>query len=75
MAKTVNNTIQGQIIKIFTNAQFSVQLDNFPNTTLCYLAGKISKKHTKPTVGDRVKVEIYPQDLTRGRIISIIYDK
>lgn len=54
---------------------FRVQIvdENGPATTnkpiiLAHLAGKLRKNYIKIVVGDRVKVEVSPYDLTRGRI-------
>lgn len=63
--------IEGTVTKIHANIQFSVKSEKITNPIICYLAGKISKNHVKPEIGDRVSVEIYPYDLTKGRIVSV----
>jgi translation initiation factor IF-1 len=71
MPKTSNITLVGIISKVHANAQFSVKVEKINEPLTCYLAGKISKKSAKPTLGDSVSIEVYPQDLTKGRIMKI----
>ena len=47
---------------------FRIQLDN-GHETLGYAAGKMRRYRIKIFLGDRVKVELSPYDLTRGRIV------
>ena len=47
--------------------QFRVRLDN-GHEILAYLSGKMRKYYIRILLGDRVKVEMSPYDLTRGRI-------
>lgn len=49
------------------NAQFRVELEN-GHTVLAYLSGKMRKYYIRVLLGDRVKVDVSPYDLTRGRI-------
>lgn len=72
MPKTENIELIGSVIKVHANAQFSVKVDKIEKPLSCYLAGKISKNSSKPTVGDNVKLEVYHQDLTKGRIIAVV---
>jgi translation initiation factor IF-1 len=72
MSKDNIATLIGEVVKIHANAQFGIKVDKIEKPLICYLAGKISKKSTKPTVGDKVELEVYPQDLTKGRIMRII---
>ncbi len=71
MSKTQNVSLKGIISKVHANAQFSVKIEKIEKPLICYLAGKISKKTTKPIVGDTVDIEVYPQDLSKGRIMKI----
>ncbi|MBR4410785.1 MAG: translation initiation factor IF-1, partial [Firmicutes bacterium] len=50
------------------NAMFKVQLDN-GFEVLAHISGKIRMNYIRILPGDKVKVELSPYDLTRGRII------
>ena len=67
MAK--NNTIEamGTVIDAQPNAMFKVKLDN-DFEILAHISGKIRMNYIRILQGDRVKVELSPYDLTRGRI-------
>lgn len=67
MAK--NNTIEamGTVIDAQPNAMFKVRLDN-DFEILAHISGKIRMNYIRILPGDRVKVELSPYDLTRGRI-------
>lgn len=67
MAK--NNTIEamGTLIDAQPNAMFKVKLDN-DFEILAHISGKIRMNYIRILPGDRVKVELSPYDLTRGRI-------
>jgi translation initiation factor IF-1 len=69
MAKIEAITIDGTVTKAEANAMFRVDLDNGYNI-LCVISGKMRFNYIKVIEGDRVRVEITPYDLTRGRIIS-----
>ncbi len=49
------------------NAQFRVRLDN-GHELLAYLSGRVRRFRIRVVLGDRVRVELTPYDLTRGRI-------
>ncbi len=51
------------------NAQFRVKLDDTGQEILAYVSGKMRKYWIRLMVGDRVKVEVSPYDLTRARIV------
>ena len=67
MAK--NNTIEamGTVFDAHPNAMFKVKLDN-DFEILAHISGKIRMNYIRILPGDRVKVELSPYDLTRGRI-------
>ena len=69
MAKTQPITVEGTVIEALPNAMFRVELDNGV-TILCVASGKMRKNYIKIIVGDRVRVEMTPYDLTRGRIVT-----
>jgi translation initiation factor IF-1 len=58
---------EGVITEALPSAMFKVQLDN-GFEILGHVSGKIRKNYIKILPGDRVKVELTPYDLTRGRI-------
>lgn len=60
--------LEGIIIEALPNTQFMVQLDN-GHKLLAYLSGKMRKHYIRILLGDRVKVELTPYDLNRGRIV------
>ncbi|CAN5488886.1 translation initiation factor IF-1 [soil metagenome] len=60
--------VEGKIVDTLPNAMFRVQLDN-GHTVLAYLSGKMRKYYIRVLLGDKVRVEMSPYDLTRGRII------
>jgi translation initiation factor IF-1 len=59
--------LEGKIVDTLPNAMFRVELEN-GHTVLSYLSGKMRKYYIRVLLGDRVKVEMSPYDLTRGRI-------
>ena len=58
---------EGTIKESLPNAMFRVELDN-KHIVLAHISGKIRKNFIKILPGDRVKVELTPYDLNRGRI-------
>ena len=59
--------IEGTIIEYMQNAMFRVKLEN-DHEILAHISGKIRKNFIRILPGDRVKVEMTPYDLSRGRI-------
>ena len=66
MAKDVIE-VEGEILEALPNAMFRVRLD-MGQEILAHVSGKIRKHFIRILLGDRVKVELSPYDLTRGRI-------
>jgi translation initiation factor IF-1 len=60
-------TVEGTIVEALPNTQFTVELDN-GHQVLAYLSGKMRRFYIRILVGDRVRIEMTPYDLTRGRI-------
>ena len=58
---------EGIVTEALANAMFRVELDNGLNI-LCHISGKMRMNFIKILPGDRVKVEMSPYDLTKGRI-------
>ena len=59
--------VEGTIIEALPNTQFIVELDN-GHKVLAYLSGKMRRHYIRILLGDRVRLEMTPYDLTRGRI-------
>ena len=59
--------VEGTVIELLPNTQFMVELDN-EHKVLAYLSGKMRRYYIRILLGDRVRVEMTPYDLTRGRI-------
>ena len=66
MAKDVIE-LEGTIVESMPNAMFRVKLEN-DHEILAHISGKIRKNFIRILPGDKVKVEMTPYDLTRGRI-------
>ncbi len=59
--------LEGTILESMPNAMFRVKLEN-DHEILAHISGKIRKNFIRILPGDKVKVEMTPYDLTRGRI-------
>ena len=59
--------MEGTVVEALPGTQFHVKLDN-GHQVLAYLSGKMRKYYIRILLGDRVSVEMSPDDLTRGRI-------
>ena len=66
MAKDVIE-LEGTIMESMPNAMFRVKLEN-DHEILAHISGKIRKNFIRILPGDRVKDEMTPYDLSRGRI-------
>ena len=61
-------TLDGQIDEILPDGRFGVVLEN-NHRIIAYTAGKMRKFRIRSVVGDRVRVEMTPYDLSKGRIV------
>jgi translation initiation factor IF-1 len=59
--------VEGVIASVLAGTMFRVELDN-KHTVLATICGKMRKRWVRLTVGDRVKMDMSPYDLTKGRI-------
>ena len=59
--------VEGQVIENLSNGNFKVELDNGIQI-ICTVSGKMRINNIRILVGDNVKVEVSPYDVTRGRI-------
>jgi len=60
--------VEGTVIEALPNAMFRVELDN-GHRVLAHISGKIRLNFIRILPGDRVRLELSPYDLTRGRIV------
>ena len=67
MAKQDNIELDGTIKQALSNAMFRVELEN-GHEVVAHISGKMRKFYIKLLPGDKVKMEISPYDLTKGRI-------
>jgi translation initiation factor IF-1 len=59
--------LEGTVVDALPNTTFKVRLEN-GHEVLAHLAGKMRQRYVRVVLGDTVKVELSPYDLTRGRI-------
>ena len=67
MAKEDAIEVEGTVVEPLPNAMFRVELDN-GYKVLAHVSGKMRMNFIRILPGDKVKVELSPYDLTRGRI-------
>jgi translation initiation factor IF-1 len=67
MAKQPAIEKEGTIIESLSNAMFRVELDN-GHVIVAHISGKMRMHYIRILPGDRVRVEMSPYDLTKGRI-------
>jgi translation initiation factor IF-1 len=59
--------LEGTVVETLPNAMFKVELEN-GHQILAHISGKLRMNFIKILPGDKVKLEMSPYDLTRGRI-------
>ena len=59
--------LDGKCLEVLPNQMYKVELEN-GHTVISYPAGKMKKNKIRVLMGDRVKVEISPYDLSKGRV-------
>jgi translation initiation factor IF-1 len=67
MSKEELIEVEGEIVEALPNAMFRVKLDN-GHIVLTHVSGKMRMHFIRILPGDKVKVELSPYDLNRGRI-------
>ncbi len=67
MAKEEKIEMEGEITEALPNTMFRVKLDN-GHDVLGHISGKMRRHYIRILPGDRVKIELSPYDLDRGRI-------
>lgn len=68
MPKQSNIELDGTIEEALSNAMFKVKLEN-GHTVVAHISGKMRMNYIRILPGDRVKLEMSPYDLTKGRIV------
>lgn len=68
MAKEELLQFDGKVIELLPNAHFRVILDN-GHEIIAHTSGRMRKNRIRILAGDKVKVEMTPYDLTKGRVI------
>jgi translation initiation factor IF-1 len=61
--------VTGEVIEALRSGNYRVALEDGRHEVLAYTAGKMRKFRIRIVVGDQVRVELSPYDLTRGRIV------
>jgi translation initiation factor IF-1 len=61
--------VTGEVVEALRSGMYRVALDGGRHEVLAYTAGKMRKFRIRIVVGDEVRVELSPYDLTRGRIV------
>ncbi len=67
MGKEDSIEMEGKVLESLPNAMFRVELEN-GHKVLAHVSGKMRMHYIRILTGDRVKLELSPYDLTRGRI-------
>ena len=67
MSKEETIQMQGEILETLPNATFRVKLEN-GHEIIAHISGRMRKNYIRILTGDKVKVEMTPYDLTKGRI-------
>ena len=68
MAKQASIEQDGTIVEALSNAMFRVELEN-GHRVIAHISGKMRMHYIKILPGDRVKLEMSPYDLSKGRIV------
>jgi translation initiation factor IF-1 len=67
-AKEEKIEVEGTVVEAFRSGMYRIALDN-GHETLGYTSGKMRRYRIRILPGDRIKVELSPYDLSRGRIV------
>ncbi len=67
MSKEDQIELEGEVIETLPNTTFRVKLEN-DHVVIAHISGKMRKNYIRILTGDKVKVEMTPYDLSKGRI-------
>lgn len=68
MAKEDSIEMEGTVVETLPNTMFRVELEN-GHVVTAHISGRMRKHYIRILTGDRVKVELTPYDLSKGRIV------
>jgi translation initiation factor IF-1 len=68
MPKEDHIEMEGTVVDTLPNTMFRVQLDN-GHVVTAHISGRMRKHYIRILTGDKVKVELTPYDLSKGRIV------
>jgi translation initiation factor IF-1 len=68
MSKQQNLELFGTVLQELGNSMFRVALDDSGHEVVCTISGKIRQNYIRIMAGDKVKLEMSPYDLNKGRI-------
>jgi translation initiation factor IF-1 len=60
--------LTGSVVDVLPNSTFRVRVNSVAHEIICYMGGRLKQHKIKVILGDNVKVEVSPYDLTKGRI-------
>lgn len=60
--------LTGAVTEVLPNSTFRVKVENMEHMLICYIGGKLKKHKIKVILGDNVRLEVSPYDLSKGRI-------
>jgi translation initiation factor IF-1 len=60
--------VEGEVVEAYRSGMYRIALEN-GHETLGYTAGRMRRYRIRINPGDRIRVELSPYDLTRGRIV------
>ena len=58
---------EGQIVDVLPGQSFKVELEN-GHIVVCYTSGRLRKNRIRLVLGDQVRIEMTPYDMTKGRV-------
>ncbi|GAB4197463.1 MAG: translation initiation factor IF-1 [Wenzhouxiangellaceae bacterium] len=67
MSREDHIEMEGKVLETLPNTMFRVELDN-GHVITAHISGRMRKNYIRILTGDRVRVELTPYDLTKGRI-------
>lgn len=69
MAKDDILELTGTVEEVLPGNMFRVKIEQATNPILCYMGGKLKQHKIRVILGDNVKIEVSPYDLSKGRIV------
>lgn len=60
--------LEGEVIEVLPGSMYRVRVDDSEHILVCYTSGKLKQHKIKIILGDRVKIEVSPYDLSKGRV-------